>query len=485
MSKIIMLLMSLSLYAANSLSQSWQPVGRFTAFYPTYIYVDSTNNSLLFTGRFLHINDSNFVGIASYKNNQFTGFGCGINWDCVSPLSPFGQVFGYNIIKFNNELYATGDFDKIGNIPTKNFGIWNGQNWSAGGSGIENGYGAVFKIIENELYLCGTFDSAFGIAANSFIKFNGQNWSNVFNIPEFSPVGNKNFASSIIKYQGKLFAAGQFYSGLGANDINAITVYNGTNWVKVGTGIPNPNDAVSDMVIYKNELIVAGHFTKQSHPLNPGNNIAAWNGSEWHSLGDTAQGFGINGINGSIVRMIVHNDYLYVCGHFSDAGNQQATNIARWDGTNWCALATGFSSATTNETVTSISFYGDTLFAVGDFTNYDGDTTIRFAAKLANPDSYVTNCTTVGVSENQELINQITIFPNPAEDRIYFNGLPKNCKIEIFNNLGQLQLSITNNDINGIDISSLANGFYIYTITHNLNNIMTSGKFVKKTTRLP
>ena len=478
-----MLLMSLSLYAANSLSQSWQPVGRFTAFYPTYNYVDSTDNSLIFTGRFLKINDSNFVGIASYKNNLFSGFSCGINWDCVSPLSPFGQVFGYNIIKFNNELYATGDFDKIGNIPTKNFGIWNGQNWSAGGSGIENGYGAVFKIIENELYLCGTFDSAFGIAANSFIKFDGQNWSNVFNIPEFSPVGNKNFASSIIKYQGKLYAAGQFYSGLGANDINAITVYDGTNWIKVGTGLPNPNDAVSDMVIYKNELIVAGHFTKQSNPLNPGNNIAAWNGSEWHSLGDASQGFGINGINGSIVHMIVHNDYLYVCGHFSDAGNQLATNIARWDGTNWCALATGFSSATTNETVTSIAFYGDTLFAVGDFTNYNGDTTIRFAAKLANPDSYVTNCTTVGGYENLEFIDQIKIFPNPTEDRIYFNGLPKNCQIEIFNNLGQLQLSINNNDINSIDISSFANGFYIYTITHKLNNIMTTGKFVKKTTR--
>lgn len=72
--------------------------------------------------------------------------------------------------------------------------------------------------------------------------------------------------------------------------------------------------------------------------------------------------------------------------------------------------------------------------------------------------------------------------PNPTKYRIYFNRLPKNCHIEIFNNLGQLQLSISNNDI---DISSLANRFYIYAITHKLNNIKTTGKFEKKTTCQP
>lgn len=472
--------MSLGLFAPNSFSQTWEKVAKFSPYYPTYIYTDTTNNSLFYTGRFLHVNDSDFVGITSYQNNQYLGLSCGINWNCISPLSPNGAVFGYGVVSYNNQIYLTGSFGRIGNIPTNNFGVWDGQDWSSGGIGIPDGYGAVFSIIDNQLYLAGTFDSAFGMSAHSLIKFDGQTWSDVYNIPKFSPVGNENYFNKVVKYKNKLYVSGQFYSGFGANDINAITVYNDSNWVKVGTGIPNPNDAISDMVIYKNELIVGGHFTKQTNALNPGNNIAAWDGTNWHSLGDASQGFGVNGINASVVRMIVHGDYLYVCGHFSEAGNQTATNIARWDGTNWCALATGFASATTNESVTSIALYGDTLFAVGDFTNYAGDTTIRYAAKLSNPDSWVTNCTTVGVNEYENLSNKITAFPNPTNNKIYFKGLIKNTQIDIYNNLGQLQLTYTDPDNNGIDISNLATGFYMYTIADKQHNITTAGKFVKK-----
>lgn len=454
--------MSLVLFAPNSFSQSWQMMAKFEPNFVNYIYSDS--NALYLSGRFIEINNQPFWGLAEYSGNQFHNFSCGIDWDCITPYTVGGLgVYGNAIMPFNNKIYATGNFNKIGNINTNNFGEWDGQNWTSGGIGIPNGYGAVFKIIENELYLCGTFDSAFGIAANSFIKFDGQNWSDVYNIPEFSPVGNENYASSIVKYKGKIYAGGQFYSGFGINDVNAIAVYNDTNWVKVGTGIPNPNDAISDMVVYKNELIVGGHFTKQTHPQNPGNNIAAWDGTNWHSLGDASQGFGVNGVNASVVRMIVHGDYLYVCGHFSEAGGETATNIARWDGTNWCALATGFASATTNEAITSIAFFGDTLFAVGPFNQYNGDTTIRFAAKLPNPDSWVTNCTTVGIQDfsNQ---NNFQISPNPTNQTLNIKTKTNYTHTNVFDLQGRIIMKQFFEP--NLDVGNLKNGMYILELSN-------------------
>lgn len=480
MRKLIIIFMILGLVAPKLFSQPWQKVAEFDQWQmPWYLFSDSSRNSMFMIGRFVEIDNTPYFGVAEYKSDSIYQLSCGINWDCNFPYIANG-FFTYSIINYDSNIYVTGGFEKVGNIPANNFGVWNGQNWSSGGIGIPDGYGAVFSIIDNELYLAGTFDSAFGIAANSLIKFDGQTWSDVYNIPEFSPVGNENYLNKVVKYKDKLYVSGQFYSGFGPNDVNAITVYDGTNWVKVGTGIPNPNDAISDMVIYKNELIVGGHFTKQTNALNPGNNIAAWDGTNWHSLGDASQDFGINGVNAGVVRMIVHGDYLYVCGHFSEAGGKTATNIARWDGTNWCALATGFSSATTNESVTSIAFYGDTLFAVGDFTNYVGDTTIRYGAKLANPDSWVTNCTMVGNNEYENLSYKISAHPNPADNKLYFKGITQNIKIDIYNSMGQLQQADLYAEPNGIDISNLARGFYIFIITDQQQHKMTTGKFVKK-----
>jgi hypothetical protein len=476
MRKLILLIMSLSLFATNSFSQPWQRVAEFGMREPLFIYNDSINNSLLITGKFLLVNDSAYNGLASYNNGAFSNFGCGIQWDCISPLSPNGVVFGYEMINYNNKIYATGSFTKIGNIPTNSFGEWDGQYWQVNGQGLKygnnEGYGAMFSLIDNELYIGGGFDTAFGVAANSLIKFDGQTWSTVYNLPKYNVSGN--FIGRVTKFQNKIYVSGQFYSGFPVPDINALVVFDGTNWVSVGTGFPNPNDALSDMVVYKNELIVGGHFTKNTSSLNPGNNIAAWDGTNWHSLGDASQGFGVNGVNASVVRMIVHGDYLYVCGHFSEAGNQTATNIARWDGTNWCSLATGFSSAITNEAVTSLAFYGDTLFAVGNFSQYNGDTTIRYAAKLPNPDSYVTNCTTVNIVEYAQQ-NNFEIFPNPTNQILNIKTKTNFINTTICDLQGRI--IINQSFMPSIDLSTLKNGMYILELSNHKQK--TRQRFIK------
>ncbi len=85
----------------------------------------------------------------------------------------------------------------------------------------------------------------------------------------------------------------------------------------------------------------------------------------------------------------------------------------------------------------------------------------------------------VGLNNAQTEKLEIKPYPNPANEIIYFNNLTKADQIEIFNNLGQLQGITLNVDNNGIDISNLAKGFYIYTITDEQHRTKSTGKFIK------
>ncbi|MFN7845990.1 MAG: T9SS type A sorting domain-containing protein, partial [Bacteroidota bacterium] len=85
----------------------------------------------------------------------------------------------------------------------------------------------------------------------------------------------------------------------------------------------------------------------------------------------------------------------------------------------------------------------------------------------------------VGLNNAQTEKLEIKPYPNPANEIIYFNNLAKADQIEIFNNLGQLQRTILNIDNNGIDISNLAKGFYIYAITDEQHRTKSTGKFIK------
>jgi len=49
-------------------------------------------------------------------------------------------------------------------------------------------------------------------------------------------------------------------------------------------------------------------------------------------------------------------------------GGVSATNIAKWDGTNWSALGTGLGTGD-GDTVSALAIWGDNLYVGGYFTN--------------------------------------------------------------------------------------------------------------------
>ncbi len=90
-------------------------------------------------------------------------------------------------------------------------------------------------------------------------------------------------------------------------------------------------------------------------------NIARWDGSEWSTLGN-----GIRpAIYGSVTALVFDGKgALYAGGNFDSAGSVSARNIARWDGSEWSAPGDGMNGRIVALSVDAIG----NLFAAGLFS---------------------------------------------------------------------------------------------------------------------
>jgi|GEM_PF-4480910 len=73
--------------------------------------------------------------------------------------------------------------------------------------------------------------------------------------------------------------------------------------------------------------------------------------------------------------------------------------------------------------------------------------------------------------------NEIFVYPNPANDNLYFRDAPNDFDVQVFNANGELIISENNSDT-FIDINNLDCGFYFGILTSN--HIKKSFKFVKQ-----
>ncbi|MCH8011495.1 MAG: hypothetical protein IIA61_06045 [Candidatus Marinimicrobia bacterium] len=85
------------------------------------------------------------------------------------------------------------------------------------------------------------------------------------------------------------------------------------------------------------------------------NNIARWDGSNWHPLD--------GGVSGYVRGIAVSGDDVYVAGFFTRAdGGETVNSNARWDGSSWHPLAAGV-----NGPVFAIAVSGDDVYVGGWF----------------------------------------------------------------------------------------------------------------------
>ncbi len=79
------------------------------------------------------------------------------------------------------------------------------------------------------------------------------------------------------------------------------------------------------MVAYGSDIIVGGHFVSAGGVA--ATNLARWDGTNWHQFA--------GGVNGYVLSLAVSGTNLYVGGLFGRAGTIAAGNLAVWNGTAW------------------------------------------------------------------------------------------------------------------------------------------------------
>lgn len=115
---------------------------------------------------------------------------------------------------------------------------------------------------------------------------------------------------------------------------------------------------------WNGRLIAGGDFSIAGETI--AQNIAAWDGETWHTLGD--------GLNGTVRVLATYRGDLIAGGSFTASGAVPLANIARWDGNTWSALGAGMDDAVH----ALVEFEGE-LIAGGEFTTADNAPASRLA----------------------------------------------------------------------------------------------------------
>ena len=365
----------------------------------------------------------------------------------------------FTICRYHNKLYVGGGFTKAGDIFTKYVATWDGQKWDSISMRF-NGSVNHIMVYEDTLYMCGSFDSVGSLNSNSIIRYDGVNWTSI-DFPNVGPVYSMQF------YQDDLYVVGVFDDSSG--NLHRISKWDHHNWSNIGEGILGSLADPSCFALYDDKLVVGGIFKKSDG--NAGNNLQHWDGTNWLDLGG-----GTGGQNGRVWDMFSVGNYLWTGGTFSSAGNIPADKIARWDGNQWCGLGSIF-----NNSITSVTFYDDTLYIGGGFWIIDEDT-LNYIAKWMGGD-FVDTCSIVsGILQSIPNNINYAVHPNPASDYLYISfEFPQSTKIfvTITNLTGQKFVAETITAATPvIDISTLSSCIYFISIQTENGSVMQ--KFIKQ-----
>jgi hypothetical protein len=180
--------------------------------------------------------------------------------------------------------------------------------------------------------------------------------------------------------QRRLVVAGTFrYVGnVPANNIAAFDPATGT-WSALGSGLEGSvaiaGAGVSSLAVMANgDLVVGGFFTTAGGVA--ANSIARWNGSTWSTLGT---GFlGASGLGSVAALAVLPSGDLVAGGFFTTAGGVVANNVARWDGSVWSTLGGGFVGTSALLQALAVLPNGE-LVVGGNFFLAGGQVSARFA----------------------------------------------------------------------------------------------------------
>jgi hypothetical protein len=125
-----------------------------------------------------------------------------------------------------------------------------------------------------------------------------------------------------------------------------------------------------------------------------GRTIRYWDGSDWYALGGLP--------NGAVRALAVYGGQLYAAGRFSAIGSDVVQYIARWNGSNWVALASGLTTGPNSQEVTALEVFNNLLYVGGLY--YRADTGTYHTVSAWNGSNWI------NVPQTQAWISDFTVF---------------------------------------------------------------------------
>lgn len=291
------------------------------------------------------------------------------NWDRDFGV-PGAVPYGVSVLAVaGTNLYLGGGMQAVGGVSVSGLAKWDGSSWSSFGDFEGGRYTFVSAIAQarNDLWIGGLFTTVSGGPANSVVRWDGTNWH---------PLGTGvSGVVTVLAVSGtNLYVGGQFTSAGGSNALR-IAKWDGESWSALGaiTNVhPNCSDACFDdggvaaLAAQGNDLYVGGQFVYAGDVF--ATNIAKWDGTNWSGVG--------GGLDAPARVILAGTDGIYVGGDFRFAGGVRVNHIARWDGLKWNSVGGGVDD---DLSVQALAQAGTDLYAGGSFGSIGGVAARRIA----------------------------------------------------------------------------------------------------------
>jgi len=285
--------------------------------------LNSTAAGIAVMGGKVYAAGSFVTAAGNTRANGVAGFD-GTNWFQLNG----GLMNNTAVIAVNTDgqyLYVSGIFANADDPTAFNSARWDGTNWSTLG-GI-TGLTYAHKKSGNNLYVGGAFTKAGGQGITNIARWDGTNWFSLGSGITNNGLGT--YGVTTIAIQGNNIYAGGVFPAAGNAAAIDVAYYDGSTWHAMGN--PFPSGGVLALTFVGNTLYAGGYFTNGTLGIT---NIARWNGSIWSALPG-------NGPNNRVYDLATDGTNLFVGGMFTQIGGIPASNVAKFDGTNWTALGGG------------------------------------------------------------------------------------------------------------------------------------------------
>jgi len=357
-----------------------------------------------------------------------------------------------------------------------------GWDPAIGDPGITSGFVGAFGVWDDgngeAIFAGGSFENIAGTGAELFARYDPRTgtWSRPAG--GLDPGFTNGFVEGTAVFQDKLVVGGFFNNADGVPDTQSIAAWDGTEWSSLGGMLVSP-EAVWGLTVADlgagERLYAVGSFESMGGVSGKG--VAAYDGKAWSAVGS---GIGIDGSFSPFAQSAIAFDdgsgmALYICGRFQSVDGVSAASIARFDGESWSRLGDGITSTNSLFGMEDMAIFDDgsgpALYVSGFSHRINGQGNDSFQVLRWDGQEW----SGVGQNIGTGRITQIEAFDDGSGETLYIGGtaMPQ------INQLARLengQWVIAEGGVGGPPIPN-ANFPSVFGLGTYRNNLLVGGSF--------